>query len=1003
MTRSIFQNFSFETKQVYKVQQFDNISEKKLETNNDSASSESSLNLDYNQIRSRRNFVSLDESEKFEKERESGLTTTNDSSYRCVKPQATRSTKLSEARRLSSLEETSLLRSFEKCTSLFGLIDARESLGLETSSPYTGGYPLLEFAELLASTRILLDCFHSYTFSDVQYFAPTDSVLLLFYNEAPGRVAERRVTCALRTPLCLRDFCEYVIDEEREWLQRYIASRVSTSHIRMTDNKLEEINFKDEDFLLPGSLKTTEFLKLKGEETCKVDEEKTPVKNATSTKVTMSSSTSLKSNGLKVEPTFEFIGYDLGMARVQVTNLTRSYEAGDGVRLRLTRDIWLHDDTKETMTTSLEIEVPDCCSLRYHEVSHDENLFHLTTKNQLIIAFARKSRFFSKPVNELMYEVQISCPSGLIIKPEEYPDTDYPFYVLQYYLFKDFECESIKNESHRKYLHNGDVVKFFSDGSVVVLRPNGIVITLERSEEEGYEKPISDCEKSCKRDDSTIGLSRETSILLEKYSSEWQKTTELRYVVLELDGRHYEVVDGRIVRELDRLRANLAEEYYVEEKFARRADGTDALFTSDAELIISFPDGTRTLSSCMINDDEIEGNEDGFVLVSMYNRAEHPKYASVAGHRLSVHQLEFQLDEFDLQYGNDIRIEAANERVSISHQCECSPASQVSFDLATRDKRLVTLRDKASRLLLTVWREDARFELTPEICQQKQQQHKKTTDEKLPNCRMFAVSNRREPLTYEYLHRSLWQRHFLQEMFDDDQASLISCRDADHGIRSFLGLLPLKEWMMEYTVRVMNKSLNFRLKRLDFAPEQYNHNSTRIKFTGKKGILIKYSSCIDTKQVKESTCRACKKLESPIRKAKPSVVGGEEDELAFKATTTTTRQRFLRARLVESIDGSNANDENLLISMQRALLRYWREVATDRGKASETAVAITCECQSEIESWMRDIALGRVGTIDSESYEAGRQVSSELGVYSFFPLGSLSFHQFGHFFVSLVT
>lgn len=65
--------------------------------------------------------------------------------------------------------------------------------------------------------------------------------------------------------------------------------------------------------------------------------------------------------------------------------------------------------------------------------------------------------------------------------------------------------------------------------------------------------------------------------------------TALRYVALELDGRRYEVLEGRGQRELDRLRSSIAEDYSLEEKFARRADGTDALFNADAELVVSFP------------------------------------------------------------------------------------------------------------------------------------------------------------------------------------------------------------------------------------------------------------------------------------------------------------------------------------------------------------------------------------------------------------------------------
>lgn len=70
---------------------------------------------------------------------------------------------------------------------------------------------------------------------------------------------------------------------------------------------------------------------------------------------------------------------------------------------------------------------------------------------------------------------------------------------------------------------------------------------------------------------------------------------------------------------------------------------------------LAFADGTRTLSSCTIDDDI----EDGFVLVSLHNRAEHPKYASVAGHRLSMPQLEFQLDELRLECTNEVQVEVS--------------------------------------------------------------------------------------------------------------------------------------------------------------------------------------------------------------------------------------------------------------------------------------------------------------------------------------------------------
>lgn len=63
VTSSIFQNFSFETKQVYRVQQCDKISDEKLETprNNENGSGESSLNFNYNKMRSKGHSHTLNE------------------------------------------------------------------------------------------------------------------------------------------------------------------------------------------------------------------------------------------------------------------------------------------------------------------------------------------------------------------------------------------------------------------------------------------------------------------------------------------------------------------------------------------------------------------------------------------------------------------------------------------------------------------------------------------------------------------------------------------------------------------------------------------------------------------------------------------------------------------------------------------------------------------------------------------------------------------------------
>lgn len=76
--------------------------------------------------------------------------------------------------------------------------------------------------------------------------------------------------------MCLRDFCEYVVDEECDWLQRHTAD-VSESQADLTGERHEVTVFKDEDFLLPGSLKAAELEKLKNKDACGIGEN-VPVK-----------------------------------------------------------------------------------------------------------------------------------------------------------------------------------------------------------------------------------------------------------------------------------------------------------------------------------------------------------------------------------------------------------------------------------------------------------------------------------------------------------------------------------------------------------------------------------------------------------------------------------------------------------------------------------------------------------------------------------------------------
>lgn len=87
------------------------------------------------------------------------------------------------------------------------------------------------------------------------------------------------------------------------------------------------------------------------------------------------------------EPIYDFIGYDLGRLRVQVTNRKRTFYSADGTLVQLEIDDWLYQAKDIRITITLH-----GCSLRlYHRIGSPEtnNVFHLTSKTGIILAFQK--------------------------------------------------------------------------------------------------------------------------------------------------------------------------------------------------------------------------------------------------------------------------------------------------------------------------------------------------------------------------------------------------------------------------------------------------------------------------------------------------------------------------------------------------------------------------------------------------------------------------------------
>lgn len=161
-----------------------------------------------------------------------------------------------------------------ECSPLFDLVDPRELLvpgyleeNVFATRP-TNNYRLEDFndVELLPEViflQLVYECLLAFDHIEFRYFEPTDSLLLHFHNKwRINDVSEEERISSIRTPLRFGDFCKYVVPEEQQWLRKEEEQnrlqttremeRLMTKSAKIYD---ETMSFRDEDFILPGTLK----------------------------------------------------------------------------------------------------------------------------------------------------------------------------------------------------------------------------------------------------------------------------------------------------------------------------------------------------------------------------------------------------------------------------------------------------------------------------------------------------------------------------------------------------------------------------------------------------------------------------------------------------------------------------------------------------------------------------------------------------------------------------
>lgn len=71
-------------------------------------------------------------------------------------------------------------------------------------------------------------------------------------------------------------------------------------------------------------------------------------------------------------------------------------------------------------------------------------------------------------------------------------------------------------------------------------------------------------------------------------------------MVVNYNGRRYEVLNDTVVSEYDRLLVKTVSDYEIDQIFTHRADDTNALFRSNGELVVTFAGTFSICGTCRL-------------------------------------------------------------------------------------------------------------------------------------------------------------------------------------------------------------------------------------------------------------------------------------------------------------------------------------------------------------------------------------------------------------------
>ncbi|CAG4942021.1 unnamed protein product [Colias eurytheme] len=360
---------------------------------------------------------------------------------------------------------------------------------------------------------------------------------------------------------------------------------------------------------------------------------------------------------LKDMPKKPFSGYDLGDRRVEVFGKDSIFFSKDGTRVSTSYSLII---PKNVENISLKIVPGNGCNefwmhkmlgdLISSDVIDDCESFRIVSKDNVIIYVKKQHYELPLPTvavstiethkprestvkspnmssklsatvpqffeTKSFYSLIVTWPNGQITETVHENNSHEISHIKQHYLTP----LPYLNEENRCVSLNGEVVVFNACGNIEVLRPDGSYINITKCvkqpvctdldeflSETSSEKTKKGKDKSKEKGKPSKASSKSSKNVIIDDDHMDMKPLEYELIIEE-----FETIDTNGVKEkwindkslfIEKLLLRTATDYCLGEVFSRRMDGTNVLLNKDGVQIVTFPNNTRIVTECFIEDE----------------------------------------------------------------------------------------------------------------------------------------------------------------------------------------------------------------------------------------------------------------------------------------------------------------------------------------------------------------------------------------------------------------